>query len=266
MGIPLYGQNKQGGQLQGLIDSKRVYKFENPPVCVDDAMFGGINTLIDGADNSNVIHQYDDGLSLCFNFEQASDIDGPPITSTGMNYGDACDNTGNDGCQWLMVHPSAKGSEGVNQFTIGRRAFYAKLEMSIATTGSCDELGFGFRAKAAFAALPQTYTDYVMLNVDNGDIKIQGALNDTDESDVDSTDNWADGEIHTLAVYVSKAGAATFKLDGRDPTVNTFSMTFDTGDVVSPFWFCLKDTTAAVTCILRELEVGYQDEADNLNA
>ena len=61
MGHPMYGQIKADNKIDALIDSKRVYKFANPPVVIDDAMFGGTATLPDGALNSVCIHQYDDG-------------------------------------------------------------------------------------------------------------------------------------------------------------------------------------------------------------
>ena len=261
MGIPLYGQEKAGGKLGALLDKKRVYKFENPPVIIDDAVYGATATLPDGADTSVCIHQYTDGLNLAVEFIGASTIDGPELSSLGMVYESV--DTDDRGMQWATVHASAKGTEGVNQFTVGNAAFYAKLRLKIGTVGSADECGFGIRKKAAFAALPQTYTDYVMLNVDNGDIKAQGALNDTDESDVDTTDNWGNNEIHTLEVRVAKSGAATFKIDGADPTVNTFSMTFDAGDVVHPFFFQLKDACAALDPTMIELEMGLQDDESN---
>ena len=229
---------------------------------VDDQVLGATATLPDGADDSACIHMYDDGLVLHANWVCASTIDGPAVTTTGINYEPV--DTDDRGLQWTMLHSTAKGKEGVNKFTIGQAAFYAKLEMSIGTVGSADECGFGFRKQAAFAALPQTYTDYVMLNVDNGDIKAQGALNDTDETDVDTTNDWADGEIHTLEVYVSKTGVCTFKIDGADPKVNTFTMTFDDGDIVSPFFFCLKDTGAGLDPIMRSLEVGLQADSGSV--
>ena len=142
--------------------------------------------------------------------------------------------------------------------SIGHLMGFIGIIPGLGTVGSAVEFGFGIRKKAAFAALPQTYTDYVMLIVANGDIKAQGALKDTDESDVDTTDNWADGEVHTLEVYVSAAGAATFKIDGVAPTVNTHTLTFDDGDVVTPFFVALKDAGAGADVIHIELEVGLQ--------
>ena len=261
MGIPLYGQEKAGGKLGALLDKKREYKFENPPVIIDDAVYGGAATLPDGADTSVCIHQYSDGLNLACSFIGASSVDGPEISSLGMVY--ETPDTDDRGMQWATVHASAKGTEGVNQFTVGKAAFYAKLKLKIGNVSGADECGFGIRKKAAFAALPQTYTDYVMINCDAGNIKVQGALNDTDESDVDTTQDWADGEIHTLEVRVAKSGAATFKIDGADPTVNTFSMTFDAGDVVHPFFFQLKAAAEALDPTMIELEMGLQDDETN---
>ena len=259
--IPMYGQNKAGSSLTGLIDTKAVYKFAEPPIIIDDAVYGGTATLPDGADTSVCMHHYSDGLTLACEFIGASTIDGPEVSSLGMVYESV--DTDDRGMQWATVHASCKGTEGLNQFTVGLAAFYAKLTFKIGTVASADECGFGIRKKAAFAALPQTYTDYVMLNVDNGNIKAQGALNDTDASDVDTTNDWADGAVHSLEVRVAKSGAATFKIDGQDPTVNTFSQTFDAGDVVHPFFFQLKDAGAALDPTMIELEMGLQSDEAN---
>ena len=86
-----------------------------------------------------------------------------------------------------------------------------------------------------------------------GDLAYQGT-----NAVIDTTDNWGDGETHTMEVYVSVAGVATFKIDGNDPTVNTGTVTFDAGDVVTPWWVTMKGSSAACATIIQELEVGLQ--------
>ena len=61
-----------------------------------------------------------------------------------------------------------------------------------------------------------------------------------------------------MEVYVGADGAATFKIDGNDPTVNTTTLTFDAGDVLTPWFVYMKNAGSAATCILRRLEVGLQ--------
>ena len=42
MGIPLYGQNKQGGKVDDiLINAKNVWSFDRPPIVIDDGVLGG---------------------------------------------------------------------------------------------------------------------------------------------------------------------------------------------------------------------------------
>lgn len=260
--IPMYGQNKAGNALESLIDNKRVYDFANPPIVIDDAMYGGTATLPDGALNSVCIHQYDDGLTLNCHWTVASTVDAPEIDANGVNY--ECDDTDDDGVQWVMARAGSKGRDLVNQFTVGEHAFYAKLTMDIGTVGSTDDCHFGFRLKSqAFQTAVSSYTDFASMNVDNGDVKIETNINNGGVSPTDSTDDVTNDSVHTYEVYVAKSGAVTFKLDGADPTVNTHTATFDAGDVVTPFWSMTKDDAAACNPTLHRLEVGLQSDQAN---
>ena len=61
-----------------------------------------------------------------------------------------------------------------------------------------------------------------------------------------------------MEVYVSVAGVATFKIDGHTPSTNTQTVTFDKGDVLTPWFVAMKSASATCDVILRRLEVGYQ--------
>ena len=263
MAIPLYGQEGQGGKLKGLIDEKYVFKFGAPPIIMDDGCYGGANALVDGGDNDVVIHQYPDGLQLACSFMGAIDEDGPQIASTGINYegGD----TDNEGYQWVMSYPGTKGIEGFDSFTVGRYAFYAKLKYSLSDVSVLDYNWFGFRLKsqAAVAEPRANATDYAVIGPNAGNISVETALNNTTASVLDTTDNWGDGETHVMEVRVSAAGAATFKIDGRDPTVNTTTLTFDSGDVLTPWFVSMKSSGATCNTILQEFEVGRLADIDN---
>ena len=262
MAIPLYGQNKQGGQLKGLIDSKRIYDFANPPIVIDDAVYGGAATLPDGALNSVCTHLYDDGLCLSVHWTVASTVDGPEIDADGINY--EADDADDDGIQWVMARAGSKGRTGINQFTVGGPAFYAKLRMDIGTVGSTDDCHFGFRLTSqAFQTAVTSYTDFASLNVDNGDIKAESNINNGGAEATDTTDNAGNDVAVTYEVRVAASGAVTFKIDGNDPTVNTQTQTFDEGDVVTPFWSMTKDDSAACNPTLRSLEVGYLVDINN---
>ena len=188
----------------------------------------------------------------------AVDEDGPQIASTGMNY--EAGDTDNEGYQWVMSYPGSKGTEGFDSFTIGTSAFYAKLTWSIETVAVLDYNWFGFRLKSqASVAEPRANaTDYAVIGPNAGNISVETALNNTTATVLDTTDDWGNGEIHQMEVYVGADGAATFKIDGNDPTVNTTTLTFDAGDVLTPWFVYMKNAGSAATCILRRLEVGLQ--------
>ena len=266
MAIPLYGQNNQGGKLKGLIDQKYIFKFAQPPTLQDDSILGGAAALADGAAQDVVTHQYPDGLQLSVAYmcaDGAGAEDGPAVASTGMDY--VIGDTDNEGLQWVMSYPGTKGEEGYDSFTIGNSAFYGKLKYSLADVSVVDYSWFGFRLKsqAAVAEPRANATDYAVIGPNAGNISVETALNNTTNSVVDTTDDWADGATHTMEVRVSLAGVATFKIDGKDPTVNTGTVTFDTGDVVTPWWVTMKGSSAACATILQELEVGLLADINN---
>jgi len=270
MGIPLYGQNKQGGKIDDvLINEKNVWYFDRPPVLMDDGALGGAHKLADGTAQDVVLHQYAAGagsiygLQLAASYNGTQAIDGPSVASTGMNYeGDAADD---EGFQWAMSYPGSKGIEGVDSFTVGTAGFYAKLRFSIQDVSISDDCAFGLRLKsqASNAAL-DNYTDVASLNVISGDIKVESILNNASTVTTDTTDNWGDGESHTLEVRISKAGVASYRIDGRAVTTSpTADVTFDTGDVFTPFMFMLHSSAAACDVILQELETGVLDDDGN---
>jgi hypothetical protein len=258
MGIPLYGQIKAGGKLDALIDNKYIYKFDEAPICADAERLGGAAKLSDGSTEEEVSLQFSDGLNLSCAYMGACTVDGPTGTASGMTWEQA--DTNNLGYQFVTCHKDFKGIEGKNVFTVGKHAFYAKHTFKIGNVSGLDYCMFGFRLKSqAHIADPKaTYTDYASLDVNAGDIYVETALNNTTATPTDTTDNWADGETHELSVYVSKAGAATFKIDCQYPSTNTHTLTFDAGDVVTVFGAFMKGAAEAADVEHIELEVGLQ--------
>ena len=270
MGIPIYGQNKQGGSLDDhLINSKNVWEFDRPPLLMDDAVLGGGWDVPDGAAQDVVLHNYPAGkgspyaLQLAASYNGTQTIDGPAVAATGMNYeGDAADD---EGFQWAMSYPGCKGIDQVDSFEVGVQGFYAKLKFSIEDVSITDDCAFGFRLKsqASNAAL-DNYTDVASLNVISGDIKVESILNNASTVTTDTTDNWADGESHELEIRISKAGVASYRLDGRAVSTSpTADVTFDSGDVFTPFMFMLHSSAAACDVILQRLETGLLDDDGN---
>ncbi len=164
-----------------------------------------------------------------------------------------CDLTNTDG---LEV------TEGItstckNAYTIGTsNAFYAKLTATLGTVAGTANFIFGFRKAAAYDATVTNYTDYAALNVNAGDIYITTNLNAAGTVNTDTTNNWADGEEHSLEVYVTDAGVVTYKIDDAPPLVIA-AFTFDTTDVVIPFLYFIQNATTT-TAILSEWDVNFQ--------
>lgn len=259
MAIALYGQNKQGTKVNDLIDDVSVYNFEHAPMAEDAERLGGAAKLLDGSTEEELSLQFPDGLNLSCAYMGAATVDAPTGTSLGMTWEQA--DTNNLGYQFVMCHRSFKGIDGVDTFTIGSTpAFYMKHKIKIGNVSGLDYCMAGFRLKSqAHIADPKaTYTDYACLDVNAGNIFVETALNNSTATPTDTTDNWADGEVHTIEVYVSAAGAATFKLDGVAPTVNTHTLTFDNGDIVTPFFVGMKGAAEAADIVHIRLEVGLQ--------
>ncbi|MCK5021264.1 MAG: hypothetical protein KAS32_29910 [Candidatus Peribacteraceae bacterium] len=145
-------------------------------------------------------------------------------------------------------------------YVIGTDAFYAKLQFAIETVAGSDDCAFGFKIASARQAAIDDETDMAVLNVIAGAIKVETALNNATAVTTDTTDAWADGETHELAVYISAAGIVSYTIDGVAPTVApTLAVTFDTGDVFVPFIYLIQanaDQTDGVD--LKYFECGLQ--------
>lgn len=179
---------------------------------------------------------------------------GPTLTSTGLNV--AYDLTNNDGIELV---PGSVLTSSPYGFKVGTdSAFFTRLKMKITDVSGADELYVGFRNAEAGQADLATYTDLALIGNVSGDIKIATNLNDaTSVSITDTTENWADGETHTVAVKVSSTGVTTFEIDGAAPDA-TATFTFDTGDTVIPMFRLLHDSDVSETTELIEWETGLQ--------
>ena len=163
------------------------------------------------------------------------------------------DQTADDGIEYV---PGANNLAGKYAFTVGTDSeFEARLSFSIADVSGSDDCLFGFRKVQAYQAAVDDYTDMAAFNVIAGAINIETILNNAATDTTDTTDTVADGVTVELKVRVSKTGAVKFFIDGAAPTVTT-AFTFDSGDVVIPFFFFLNDTDVAGAVIFQELEVG----------
>lgn len=175
----------------------------------------------------------------------------PKLGAAGLDIN--MDQTDNDG---IEIVPGSNSLISRYAYTIGTdKSFEFRLSFSIADVSGTDDCAMGFRKVQAYEANLDDYTDMAALNVISGDINIETILNDGATSTTDTTDNWADGETHELKVRVLSSGRVLFFIDGVAPTT-TASFTFDSGDVVVPFFFFLNASDVAGAVQWQELEVG----------
>ena len=256
MANPLYGQNKMDNKIDDQITGKKqVYRFATPPVVNDYEHTA--NALADGTAQDTVLHVYADGLNITWSAVVAQAINNPAPTATGINY--AGDQVNNDGIELVYSCVTAKGREGIDRFTVGRQAFSAELEFSLAVVAGTDVGNFGFRKVEALQADWNDYDEAAGLFPISGDITIQTILNDGGTATQDTGDNWGNTEVHSLKVLVSKAGVVTYKIDGAAPST-TAAFSFDKGEVVTPFFHFLQASGAQTgALVLRKFIV----ESDN---
>ena len=255
MANPMYGSNKADNAInEAAKDLKQIYRFGSQPVVSDYEHTAA--QLVDGTAGDQTTHAYADGLNITFFPIVGQAIDKPAAATTGMDY--AYDQTDDDGWQWVMSDSVCKGREGIDRFTVGKQAFSAELEFNLADVSGTDDCAFGFAKVDVHRAAIDDCDEMAVLNVISGDITIETILNNASTTSTDTTDNWADGETHSLKVLVAVDGSVTYEIDGRAPTT-TASFSFDNGEVVTPMMYLLHTSDLCENVILRKLTV----ESDN---
>lgn len=236
--------NRKG---QGDLDRQHTYEvFDTQPVAVAAIGAGAASGV---AQTANVMLFPENSFEYAAIGTQT--ILAPVLTAVGLDIG--MDQTNNDGVeitQGILAHMR-------RSFTIGTSpAFFVRLKFKIEDVSGSDQVGVGFRKTQAYQAAIASYTDKAFIGSVSGDIKLNTLLNNAGGVVTDTTDNWADGETHTLQVNVSAAGVVTYLIDGVAPTV-TAAFTFDSTDVVVPFIWMINDSDLIGTCELIEYECGY---------
>lgn len=153
-------------------------------------------------------------------------------------------------------------------------AFFVEAKMYLPDVSVYEIAGVGFRKAAAYASVADegaglgtavVYTDFTYVTSNGGNVETVMAINQTGggtgtATPVDSTENWADTEAHTLRVNVSAAGVCSWLLDGTALTTVSAVTTFDTDDIVIPSLLFLKngaDTVGDNPCI-QHIKIGLQ--------
>lgn len=217
--------------------------FQSNPVT--SKLAGGAATGSTGDTNLMLFPQ----TAFEYHIKGTQTILAPSKVAGGLDIG--MDQTDNDGVE--ITQGITAGAK--HAYTIGTDGpFHFRVKFTLPDVSGTDDCAIGFRKAAAYTANFDDYTDAATLNVISGDIKIETILNNAATTTTDTTQNWADGETHELEVIVSAAGVVTYKIDGVAPTT-TAAFTFDSTDVVVPFFFYLQATTSPQSPVIVEWQV-----------
>ena len=221
-------------------------EFETGPVC---SLAGG--GAAGGADTTTCLAAFENNIFEYYNIGTQTLV-GPTLAADGLLA--SLDLTNAKGVEYSQGITARSKSA----FVIGTsRAFYLKVGLKIADVSGVALCNIGFRKSAAYDSTFADYTDKATIGCVGVDVKTITALNDDADVTTDTTEAWADGEVHMLEVLVSAAGVVTYKLDGVAPdTVVAF--TFDDEDVVIPFLHILHDTTSPGAIHIQSWECGLQ--------
>lgn len=181
----------------------------------------------------------------------------PKIDAFGLNLASQ-DATAGDGielCQGVLANCPAG-------FTIGTdEAFMFRTSFKVEDASGCNPLIIGFRKAAAFNATLSSYTDFASIGIvgtaDPNTIKIQTNLANAGVVTTDTTQTWADGATHRLAILVSKLGVVSYQIDDAAPVV-TAAYTFANGTFVVPFVRFTQAADITTQASMNVYEIGYQ--------
>lgn len=175
----------------------------------------------------------------------------PALVAGGLDIG--MDQTDNDGVE--LTQGITSRSPGA--FTVGTDGpLFFSVQLSIEDVSGTDDCLVGFRRAAAYQANVDDFTDMAAFNVNNSDILIETILNNAATTTTDTTNNWLDGETHTLTVKVSRAGLVSYEIDGVAPTTVPAAFTFDATDVILPMVFLLNSSDLVGQVLLKRWECG----------
>jgi len=128
-------------------------------------------------------------------------------------------------------------------YTVGTDTFdfVCEATVTIADVSGTDDCAFGIRKVEAHQAGLDDYDEMAVLNVISGAVKAETILNGGTTSTSASLATVADGGSVTLKLIVRQNGSTEFYVDGTQQSVN---FTFDSGEVIIPFFQFVHATTS----------------------
>lgn len=176
---------------------------------------------------------------------------GPLLDTSGNGLDISQDQTDDDGVQYTF---GANNSFGPYTWTVGTHNGFIRMKMKIADVSGTDDCCVGLRKMEAIQANVDDYDEAAFLNVILGDIKTETILNNAATVTTDTTQDWADAATKTLEVQLIGRQVRFLVDDVAVSNVPAFS--FDSGEVVVPFFFFLQATTSPGKVYWQEVEVG----------
>lgn len=161
------------------------------------------------------------------------------------------DQTDNDGVE--HVFGAYLGASNPFRYVCGTsKPKFLRVKFKIADVSGTDDCAVGWRKVEAFQANIDDYDEAAWLNVILGAIKREVILNNAATVTTTLTPTWADGATHELEVRMI-GRQAFFFVDGVESAV---PFTFDSGEVLVPFFFFLQATTSPGKVWWTEVEIG----------
>lgn len=238
------------------VTNTNIESFNVDPILQSNANTGAAPT---GATGDYNIMYCQNGVTMTqFILGAGQTIIAPRLEDDGLLI--SLDLANSEGAEYYFGHTTRSR----HAFTIGTdAAFFVEATFKVADCGTSDPLWLGFRKLGAPDGDYTNYTDAAFIGLRDttgaDTIVIGDNLNGAGYTYTDTTDDWLDGETHTLRVNVAEDGVVTYLIDGAAPTA-THALTFDDTDVVIPcihHLFAAGGSPAAIH--LQDFKCGYQN-------
>lgn len=226
------------------LDNRTIYFMgDTGPTC------GGLNTgLPSGTTLAENFINFGNGFSTAYYPLGTATL--VALTATNDGIGVVLDATNGEGAE--LSAPTWANSN--KNFVVGQTAASIYCKIKVDDASGVNPMLVGFRIQAAANATYTSYTDYALIGIigtaDPNTIYTATEKNSAGNTNVDTTQTWADNATKTLEVRVDLDGAVTFKINGYAPTV-TQAFSFDAGDTLIPvFCYALQSADIGTPSVL----------------
>lgn len=221
--------------------SSIIFMGDTGPTC------GGLNTGLPSGTSlaENFIH-FGNGFSTHYYPLGTATL--VALTSTNLGVGVVLDATAGEGAELSAT----TWSNSNKNFVVGKTAASVYCKINIDDVSGLNPMWIGFRKQEAANLTYTSYDSYSLVGLGNatGDIYTSIELAGGGNTNIDTTQNWADTETHTLQVNVDINGAVTFFIDGYKPIV-TQTFSFTPGQILIPvFCYALQTSDLGTPSVL----------------